>query len=180
MQYIDNIIKYLSNLLQWWVIVNPWERGIRIRFGNKVKHLEPGIHWRLPFFDSVYIAGIRDRVISMAVQTVSTKDGVTITLNGTLSYKMSDIVKMYNTLYHPELTLQNIVMSKISDFVTSSSSADCSPSRIGEEVTKTVKSFDYGIEFGDVKIINYAIVKTIRLIQDGSWMSEGYTLNDKR
>ncbi len=180
MQYIDSVMKYLSNLFQWWIMIAPWERGIRVRFGNKVKLLNPGFHWRIPFFDSVYVQGIRNRVLSMSLQTISTRDGITITVSGTLSYNMTDIVKMYNTLYHPELTLSNIVMSKISEYITMNDCKECTPSKVGEYVTQMLTKLDYGINFGDVKIINFAIVKTFRLIQDQSWINEGYTLNDKK
>lgn len=38
----------------WWVVIQPWEQGIRVRLGKKRVRLEPGIHFRIPYLDAVF------------------------------------------------------------------------------------------------------------------------------
>ncbi len=180
MNYIKDTLDYLSKLFQWWIIISPWEKGIRVRFGNRVKLLEAGIHFRIPFFDTIYMQTIRSRNVSLPVQTLTSKDGITLTINSVVSYSIIDIIKLYDTLYHPEMTIANIVMSKIAVYISDNNIKDCSPAKLNEEINKTLSNTDYGVKFENMNIVSYAIVKTYRLIQEGSWIGEGYNLNDKK
>lgn len=179
MNSIQDILKYITNFLTFWVIISPFERGLRIRFGKNVKILTEGIHLKIPIFDAVYIQTIRSRNISSGIQTVSTKDGITISLGSIVQYNINDIYKLYNTLYHPEMTITNLVMGEISNYISDNIISDCSPQKIQDKISAKLKNTKYGIEFEFVNITTYAIVKTFRLIQDVSWINEGYNLNQK-
>lgn len=178
MGYLSDIINYFSKLFQWWITVAPWERGLRIRFGKRVKVLEPGIHFRIPLFDSFYIQPIRQRVLDMPIQTLSSKDGHTITVKSALAYSICDIQKLYNTISQPDMTISNMVLGKIADHISNNNVTDCKPKDVQDKVKEALASLDCGIKFEYVSIVGYAIVRTYRIIQDGSWLSEG-TIMDK-
>lgn len=182
MNQVREFLEYIFNAIKVWVIVQPWENGLRVRNGKKVKKLKGGIFFRLPYFDSIYIQEIRLRVTETPMQTLTSSDNQTITLNSSFGYVITDLEKLYNTLYQPEKTLQNIVMSELANIVWKSNMKEVSPEIMENKILSILdeEDHDYGVKFEYFKITNFAIVKTLRLIQDQSWISEGLDMTDKK
>lgn len=177
MELIQKFIEQIKMLITWWIIVTPWEKGIIVRFGKKVKSLSAGIHFKIPMFDKVYIQTVRSRNVASPIQTVTTKDGTVISISLIIQYSVSDIYKLYNTLYHPEMTIQNMVMGCASDYISKEEFKNCSVEKIMNNI-KLVSLIDFGVQLEQVSIATYAVVKTFRLIQDSSYIHEGYKLDD--
>ena len=55
MNQVKDFFEYIFNAVKIWIIVQPWQTGIRVRNGKQVKKLTGGIYFRLPYFDSVFI-----------------------------------------------------------------------------------------------------------------------------
>lgn len=180
MNQVKDFFEYIFNAIKIWIIVQPWQTGIRVRNGTKVKKLEGGIYFRLPYFDSIFIQENRLRVASMPIQTLTSKDIKTITINGAVGYIITDIEKLYQTLFHPETTIANITMSEVADFIFKNNLETINPSTIEEAVISKLNQDDFGLEFKYFRITNFAVVRTFRLIQDQSWISEGLSMNDKK
>jgi regulator of protease activity HflC (stomatin/prohibitin superfamily) len=180
MNYFKEVLDYLSKIFQWWVIVEPWEAGLRVRFGKRIKLLEGGIYFRIPFFDAVFIQETRMRMISINPQTVTSKDGKTITIFSSVGYSIRDIKKLYVTIAQPDSTIANTVLSAIADHVSSNEALKCFPADIESAVQNKLKSTDYGISFEHIKVTGYSVVRTYRLIQDGSWVNDGINLTTRK
>lgn len=180
MNQVKDFFEYIFNAIKIWIIVQPWQTGIRVRNGKTIKKLIGGIYFRLPYFDSVFIQENRLRVTEMPMQTLTSKDIKTITLNSSFGYSISDIQKLYETLYHPEKTLQNIAMSEVANFIWNNELYSITPESLENAVLQKLKADDYGINFEYFRITNFAVVRTYRLIQDQSWISEGLIMNDKK
>ncbi len=180
MNYFKEVLDYLSKLFQWWVIVEPWEAGIRVRFGKRIKILQAGIYFRIPFFDAVYIQEIRIRMISLNPQNVTTKDGKAITIVSSIGYSISDVKTLYESIAQPDSTIANLILSEIAEYVCSHNLEDCTPKKIESVAVDKLKSTNYGIKFENLKITGYSIVKTYRFITDGSYVNDGLTLTTKR
>lgn len=177
---IKELIEYLLNAIKIWVIVQPWQTALIVRGGNKIRKVSSGIYFRLPYFDSVYVQENRLRVTEMPMQTLTSKDIKTITLNSSFGYSILDIRKLYETLYHPEKTLQNIAMSEVANFIWNNDLNEITPESLEKSVLNKLKIEDYGIGFEYFKITNFAVVRTFRLIQDQSWICEGMEMNQKK
>jgi len=177
MNFVTNIIGWIQHIFMWWVIINPWERGLRVRRGKDVTLLTEGVYLKIPVIDSVYVQTIRLRAIGLPVQTITTKDGKTISIVVSASYSISDIKKLYYTLYRPEMTIANIVMGAIAEYVAGNDYGDCLPSSIERSVNAILIKNEYGLGDMAIKVIGYAVVKTYRLIQDGHYMDQGITLD---
>lgn len=180
MNYFSTILEHIGKLFLWWIIVEPWEQGLRVRLGKKIKLLPPGIYFRIPFFDAVYVQEIRMRMLSINPQTVTTKDGKTITVFSSVGYSIKDIRQLYETIAQPDSTIANTVLGAIADHVSSNDSANCFPMDIEKAVKSKLQSLEYGVEFEHIKITGYSIVRTYRLIQDGSWVNDGITLTTRK
>jgi len=180
MNQVKDFFEYIFNAIKIWIIVQPWQTGIRVRNGKQVKKLTGGIYFRLPYFDSVFIQENRLRVASMPIQTLTSKDIKTITINGAVGYTITDIEKLYQTLFHPETTIANITMSEVADFIFKNNLESINPNTIEEAVISKLNQDDFGLKFEYFRITNFAVVRTFRLIQDQSWISEGLSMNEKK
>lgn len=180
MNQVQQFLEYIFNAFKIWVIVQPWEAGLRVRNGKNIKKLDKGIYFKLPYFDSVYVQEIRLRVREMPMQTLTSKDLKTITLNSAMGYSIADVEKLYQTLYRPEMTLQNIAMSAIAEVLHSTNAEEITPELLEDKVLEKLRADDYGLNYEYFKITNFAVVRTFRIIQDQSWVSEGFSMTDKK
>ncbi len=179
MEYIRATFDYLCKVFTWWVIVLPWEQGLRIRFGKTIKLLSAGVHFRIPFFDAIYIQTTRLRIVSLPLQTLTTLDGKTITILASIGYSITDVHKLYNSLYHAESTLSTLALNEISNYISNNNFDNCKPNDIENNIMSIIKENDYGIKFEKLNIIGYAIVKTFRLIQDQHWLPDRIDMTTK-
>lgn len=179
MNYVRDIIDYIVRLFQWWITVSPWEQGLRIRFGNRVKMLQAGIHFKMPLFDQFYVQTTRLRIVAMPLQTLTSKDNQSLTIMVSLAYSIRDIRTLYQSIYRPEGTITSLVMGAVADHVAANDINDLMPSTLTQAINESLSSApDYGIKYEGVKIIGYARVKTYRFINDSHYMDGGYTLDN--
>ena len=164
-QAIADFINNIFRLFQWWVILSPWEAGVRVRLGKYVNTFGAGVHLNIPFIDHFYVQSIRLRVAGLDTQTLTTRDGQTITLSGTFGYCLQDIRKLFDTLYNPEQTVRNFVESAIAQYVATHDFVDCAPLAIATAVQPNLHLEQYGLGCAQVRIVEYARVRTYRLIQ---------------
>ncbi len=178
MNYLEQIIKTFSSYFKWWIIVLPWEAGIRVWLGKKTTLLKPGIHIRIPLLHAIYIQTIRMRVVTLPPQTIATRSGKLMTISAVYGYSISDIVKVYETLHHPEMTISNMVLSEIATYLMNNSEVEAE--EIQEEVLKKLCELEYGLTFSYVRIISFCQVKALRLIMDQNWMPDGLDVELKK
>jgi len=180
MGLINSITEFLAKLFQWWFLVMPWEQAIFIRKGSKVKLLGAGLYFKIPFIDSIYIQTTRTRMVDVPVQTISTKDGQTITIKSVIGYSIQDVMKLYNTLYHPEMTLVSMAMGFIGEFIRKNDAVDVTPQSAEEFVVSKIDPSSFGLTGMTIKITTFAAVRTFRLIQDNSGLYESLNMNPQK
>lgn len=172
MEILNSIAAFIQKLFQWWFLVMPWEQAIQVRRGNIVKLREAGIYFRIPFIDNIYVQTTRMRMIDTPMQTVSTLDGHTLTIKATIGYTICDIEKLYNSLYHPEMTLCSMAMGCVGEYIRDKKVEEVSPALIERHTNDTLTQTKFGLRDVQLKITTFAVVKTFRLIQDGSGLYE--------
>jgi hypothetical protein len=170
----------LRSLLTWWVTVAPWEHAIRVRCGKHVHTLQPGIHLRIPGFDRVYVQSVRMRAADLPLQTVTTADAKVITLAGVLQYSINDLRLLYDTLHHAEDTVVNIATAIIAEYAATHAFNECTPAKIQQHVDASIDLAQYGLGGAKCSIVDYAVVKTYRVIKDERRMGYGDSLSTNR
>ena len=185
MNIIQNILDLLGRLVSWWFMVLPWEQAVRVRAGSRVRLYNAGLHFRVPFLDYVWIQNTRRRVSGVDTQTLSTRDGKTVTLGGSLSYRVHDVLVLQSSLHQAAHTLSQISASAASQFVITHDFKDCSPEAIVAAVNTAV-----GDEFKRVGLADatffltdfVSTARTYRVVQNYVGASIGgpllTTLND--
>ena len=167
MNVITQIFQLLARLLKWWVIVEPWEQAVRVRLGKHMKIMEPGLHFRIPFVDAVYVQNVRMRAMFTASQTVSTTDDYLVTVSGVLRYRIVDVMKLQMTLHDAQGTVLNLINAIIAECIATRKKSDITPNVINECVNKIMNLEQYGIGDAVFALQDFAAPRrVIRLIQD--------------
>ena len=163
------VLSRFGKLFIWWTIISPWEGGIRVRLGRGVVSLGPGIHFCIPYLDAVFKQTLRMRITGLQRQTLSTSDGKTVTLCATVGYSVADVWKLYNTLHHADETIRNIIAGHIAKIVQAKALDDCSPDVIERETNERLDLRQFGLDKACVRLVDFAAVRTYRLLQDQRW-----------
>lgn len=172
MEWAKQLIEHIQKLFIWWVVINPWEMGVRSRAGKKAELLKNGCHFRIPYFDTIMVQPVRERVVNIPPQVCSTKDSEVMTMVINLSYQITDIAKVYDTIHNPEGTICSIAMGQASKTISEKTLSECNQRVVEEEIQKELSKLDIGIQIKGIRIVTFAKVKTYRLIQDSHWMPD--------
>lgn len=154
----------LFKSFQCWITIAPWEAALRVRFGKTAVRLGPGVHFRIPFTDRIFVQAVRLRPIFDTGQTVTTKDGKVLTVSFVIYYAISDMLKLYQSVSNPESLLIGQVQGQIAKTVCATRSEDLSPAWIESEINEALPSTDWGLSQVRLQITTFAYVKTYRLL----------------
>lgn len=179
MNWLTTILHSMSRPLKWWVVVATWEQGVRVRLGKNPKRLDCGIHFRIPFLDRVYVQATRLRVIACDGQSITTRDGVTVTFKIAVSYQIRDVLKMYMSASSPEGLLMFRSLSTASRTIASSDSKEIGPEQIEKAINEGVCGRAMGLESVQISVITYCTVRCYRMITGDGWIPTGNNLENE-
>ncbi|KKM16925.1 hypothetical protein LCGC14_1680890 [marine sediment metagenome] len=174
--WLTTIFNAMSQPFKWWVVVAPWEQGIRVRLGKEAFKLDSGIHLRIPFLDRVYVQSVRLRIITSGTRTISTSDGKIISLNLGIRFAVRDIKQLYSTIADPEKTLLNHASSLVAEYVFKTDSKNLSPKDLQDYVDINMVDDNWGLCNVSVHVIDFALTKTYRLIMNDYEGRSGFDL----
>lgn len=167
MEWLQQILNRLTEAFKWYFILNPWEQALRVRCGKWVRKYEGGLHFRLPYLDTVFIKSVRYRVSDMGNQTITTVDDKTITLTSSLGYRVVDVEPLYQKLHMADESLMLMVQGAIAEYIEDRIAASCRPSGVNDYINATLDFSVYGLGDVNFKVIDFAVVRTYRLINEG-------------
>lgn len=181
MNTFNELIKYFSKLFVWFVVVQPWETGLRVRAGKHHKLLEAGAYLNIPYLDSFYVKSMRLTIEDTPMQTLSTADGKICTMKLAVSYKIMDLMKLFDSYEGVRSYVISAAMTACCDVVSKSSHNEIDIDKLSSQIyNKVASDHSDGLEIVSVKVIDFAYAKTFRLIQDQGWFPRDGDMNDKR
>ena len=180
MAWLTQLLTAFSKPFKWWIVIAPWERGLRVRLGKTATTLIPGPHWRIPFLDRVYVQSIRLRTIMETNQTLSTKDGKVVTLSFAVRFIINDVAKLYQSVYNPETTMGTIVMSSVAQHVGETMACDLTALQIEQAVNANLDEVrGWGIGEVGFSVTGFAFTRTYRILNSDYRVGAGlYDLDE--
>jgi regulator of protease activity HflC (stomatin/prohibitin superfamily) len=166
---MDQFLAWLSRIFdswKFWIVIAPWEIGVRIRLGKNAASLRPGFHLRVPFIDVITMVNTRLRIDNTPPITV--QGGVanhTRTVTATVGYRVIDPLKAMMKFGLPSA----VVISKAQGEIASA----CDE----QAVLESLRSYfgdESGVSIDFVKFVENVEVRTYRLINGGSWGIGGH------
>jgi hypothetical protein len=167
MNTLHTIFQSIGYLFRWWFLVLPWEQGVRVRFGKSVRVFASGLHFMVPFVDRVYVQNTRLRISPVPAQTLTTKDNKTVTLCGSLRYRIESILTLYQTLHQAEETLGQQAVGLVAEYVANNNLTECAPAKLAAAVSEKLNLSRFGLNETSFLITDFAVVHTYRFISDG-------------
>ena len=162
---VDLIVRFGIDMLPF-VIVEQWNGSVQLRFGKFIKVLYPGIHFKIPFFDSVIETPVITQSVNLPSQTLTTLDDESIVLKSIIRYKVSNIQTYLLSVMHANDVLIDTTQGIIRDVVERTTWNDLVD--VNETITNEVKEYvvRWGIEVEAVTITDLGIVKSFRIFGD--------------
>ena len=162
---VDLIVRFGMDMLPF-VIIEQWNGAVQLRYGKFIKVLSPGIHFKIPFFDSVIECPVITQSVNLPSQTLTTLDEQSIVLKSIIRYKVSNIQTYLLGVMHANDVLIDTTQGMIRDVVEVTRWDDLVD--VNETITNKVKEYvvKWGIEVEAVTITDLGIVKSFRIFGD--------------
>ena len=167
----DKLIEVLTN---WWYYISPaiivpnYEQGVLLRNGKFIKVLQPGFHVKLPIFDEVITQHVVVTTLSLAAQSLYTKDKQNIVVKGVIKYRIADVQTFLLEVYDAQDALADMTQSIIKNIIISLSLDQCIDPEIDNILTKKarVEAKKWGVDIQQVTLTDIAPIRSFRIIND--------------
>jgi len=155
-QFFEWLSKFVSSW-KFWIVVPPWDIGVRVRLGKNATALAPGPHLRIPFVDALMLVNTRLRVASTPPVTLGGENGKSRVISAVIGYRVKDPLVSLLHFEQPDIAVQAYVQAELAKLIDAK---EC------EESMR--KEFDKaGIEIEFVRYAEDVEVQTFRLLQNG-------------
>jgi regulator of protease activity HflC (stomatin/prohibitin superfamily) len=98
-------------------IVKQWENGAILRFGKIVNVQETGLHFRVPFIDSVMKVDMRTQTIDMKGQSAITKDNISVGIDAVVFMTIEDPEKVITRIRNYSTAVSKYAQTAIRNIV---------------------------------------------------------------
>jgi len=165
-QFFQFLLDCLGSL-RFWVVIEPYEEGVRLRLGKFVDELKPGFHWMWPLhIDHVIIHIVVATTHHLGFGSITTRDGKAVGFNAVITHKVHDIKKAMLEIENVEDAIRDACSGEIGRVLHGSTWEEITDDSILDKLTSACRKrgFRYGIEILSVQLSSLSLVKNIRLM----------------
>lgn len=175
--FFTQIIEWVKGL-RLWFLVYPWQAAIRVRLGNRVKDFGPGVHFKIPWIDRVFIQGTRTCSVLLPLQSLTTTDKKIANVMAVVNYRLIDLRAVYETTYRVSDWIISNAMSAVAGYVSHRTGDETMADGIGTAIRdQLIGASERGIEIEDISIVAFSVCKAYRLIGEspaGAWFPNAH------
>ena len=160
------LIERFGYQLMPFVIIEQWNAGVHLRYGKYINTLNSGIHFKIPFFDSIMETPVITQSVNLPSQTLTTLDEQSIVLKSIIRYRVNDVRTYLLSVMHANDVLIDTTQGIIRDVVEMTTWDGLVD--VNSQITNEVKEYvvRWGIEVEAVTITDLGIVKSFRIFGD--------------
>jgi len=160
------LIERFGYQLMPYVIIEEWNAGVHLRYGKWIKTLYAGIHFKIPFFDSIIECPVITQSVNLPSQTLTTLDEQSIVLKAIIRYKVNNVRTYLLGVMHANDVLIDTTQGIIRDVVEMTKWDNLID--VNTQITNEVKEYvvRWGIEVEAVTITDLGLVKSFRIFGD--------------
>ena len=158
---MNELLHWLSQIFSsWkcWIVIAPWEVGVRVRLGRNATALAPGPHWRIPFLDEVTLVNTRMRISSTPPITIPGSDGKARVVAANVGYLVTDPLLAMLRFTDP--------LAAVLSIATAEPAVECE-ARVRERFEGT------GVVVEFLRFVEDVEIPALRLLQNGYSVSDG-------
>jgi regulator of protease activity HflC (stomatin/prohibitin superfamily) len=163
------IVIQFAELFKFWVVMNPYEAGVKLRLGKYVNNLDPGFNWMIPFgIDQYEHEHIVPRTHSLPAQSVTLADGKQVGFEAVITYKVRDIEVALLQVENSDHAIQDSCAGQIAHTIMQCTWSELVESEDwNDRVLKACRQrgFKFGLEITNVQFSTLALMKNLRLLK---------------
>ena len=171
---IDFILSIIEEILPFFVI-KEYEGAIILRFGKYYKTYSKGIYFKIPFVDNPIKDFITTTTLTIASQSITTKDEKQLVVKAVVKYNIEDIKAFLLEVYDATDAISDTTQAIIKEQVNMRDWKECNNIELDNEITKKLRREvkKWGINIDKVTLTDIGIIKSIRLFNETSVIQNG-------
>lgn len=158
---MNQLIEWLSRMFsswKFWIVVPPWDVGVRVRLGKVAAEMRPGLHFRIPMIDEIVLVNTRLRMASTSTVTVAgSGPNRARVITAQVGFSIKNPVDAMLRFTEPGSAIVALAQSGIADGLTADETRD----RLAAEFEP------HGVEVLTVYYTENVEVRTYRLLNGG-------------
>lgn len=164
-KFIDLFVTFIHDILPF-KIVDQWEAGVHLKTGRFHRVVFPGLNWKVPFFDKIWVTPVITQTVNLSPQTLTTLDERSIVLTSIVRYHVVNVHSFLLNVMHANDVLVDMTQGIIRDIVETTNwddlidLTDIVTPAVNNEVAK------WGIVVEAVKFPDLGEIKTYRIMSD--------------
>lgn len=164
-EWIKEILDKFWHYIFPFFVIDEFERGVLLRFGKNPKEFPPGIHFKIPFVDSVLTCiVVEETAVSYNIH-VTTLDNETIAAGPTFRYIIEDPIKWLIETNDAKTNVNDIVRLVASDYLSDITWDECKQkttwTQIKNKINAKIKSTGAKVtDFGLADICKIKVILT--------------------
>jgi regulator of protease activity HflC (stomatin/prohibitin superfamily) len=173
MQALFEFLRTFWRSLLPFVVVRDYERAVRFTMGKSEPQLDPGFHWLIPGVQQYEILGVAEDVMDLPEQSITTTDGVSVTLSANIIYRIVDAQLAHIAVQDFEQSLTRAAMNHIARKTREWTYQELSEGQKDLERslknTMTTRVEKWGVEIVDVGITDLVKAENFRHFGQPMW-----------
>jgi regulator of protease activity HflC (stomatin/prohibitin superfamily) len=163
---IEVFVTFIHDILPY-KIVDQWEKGVHLRYGKFKKVVHPGLNWKRPFFDKIWVTPVITQTVNLKPQTVTSLDDKSVVLSSIVRYHIFDVEKFLLGVMHANDVLVDTTQGIIRDMVENTTWDELVDLTkiVTPEVNQHVNKWGINVEM--VSFPDLGNITTYRIITDG-------------
>lgn len=173
-----DVILALGEDLKFWIVIPIFNQALRLRGGvhydrkgKPYKIMNPGFHWKIPFWDQPQEHTIVTTTMGTGVQSLITKDGKQVAVAAIVKYSIKDITLFVTEIYDAVDALNDLTKAKVMMIINAKTYDECRDTlelsnQISIKVRAEVKK--YGIDVEQITMTDFVETPSYRLFTDGA------------
>ena len=169
------LFEQITKLFPRLVILDPYERGVKLRSGKFVKLCQPGIVFLLPFVDDLIVQVVVPQNMLFPHQSLMTEDGTQLSITCGISYSITDPIVASLDVDDVDEYIQALICRRISEVVCATNYEDCYPAYLAETIMTNYLRDDLkkaGVTMGNIFVYDLTPSKTFRLLSGDQYSPE--------
>lgn len=118
MEWFTQLLQTFATIFPRLVHIKSTDKGVCFK-REKVFKLEPGIHWYWPLWSEVFIQPVVRQTRQLPAQTLTTKDGISVTISVTIRFEINDVIAAYGNTFDFLDTIQDVAQGEVTNIVRS-------------------------------------------------------------
>lgn len=164
---VDFLLQFVYDFIPIF-FVKEYNKGVQFRSGRFLRIVNPGLRWKVPFFDSYELKAVVTTTLSIPTQSLTTKDNKRIVVKAVVKYNISDVKKFILDVYDGYDAIGDTTQAIVKEIIMERTWEECLDNKVDNMITIKLRSAikHWGIEVEKVTLTDLGLINSLRLFND--------------